>query len=190
MSDETDIDYGPLKNLIGVWKGDKGIDVAPDPEGVENNPYYENITFTGIGDVTNAESQVLSVVYYRQTVFRKSDDQAFHDETGYWMWDPKTKTVIHSLVIPRAVCVLAGGQYAGATNTDGSVIIEVEASIDDNDWKIIQSPFMRENACTTGFRQKIEVGDEKLSYSETTIVDIYGKVFEHTDENELNLSRE
>ena len=189
MSDETDIDYGPLKNLIGVWKGDKGLDVAPDPEGVENNPYYENVTFTEIGDVTNAESQILSVVYYRQTVFRKSDDQAFHDETGYWMWDPKTKTVMHSLVIPRAVCVLAGGQYVGATNTEGSVIIEVEADIDDKDWKIIQSPFMQENARTTGFRQKIEVGNGKLSYSETTIVDIYGKVFEHTDQNELILSR-
>jgi len=65
MSENKDIDYGPLRELIGVWKGDKGIDVAPEPDGAENNPYYETITFTAIGDVSNAESQVLAAVHYR-----------------------------------------------------------------------------------------------------------------------------
>ncbi len=56
MSNEPEVDYGPLAGLIGVWKGDKGLDVAPEPDGSENNPYHETITFTAIGDVTNAES--------------------------------------------------------------------------------------------------------------------------------------
>ena len=29
------IDYGPLAGLIGTWKGDKGMDVSPEPEGTE-----------------------------------------------------------------------------------------------------------------------------------------------------------
>ncbi len=185
MSDENEIDYGPLKNLIGVWKGSSGVDVAPERDGPEDNPYYETITFTAVGDVENAESQVLSVVRYHQVVQRKSNDETFHDETGYWMWDPKTKTVMHSLVIPRAVCVLAGGNYTGAKGDKGGVVLEVAASVEDQDWSIIQSPFMQANARTTEFRHKIEVGDGHLSYLETTIVEIYGKVFEHTDENEL-----
>lgn len=187
MSERTDIDYGPLKELIGVWKGDKGLDVAPEPDGTENNPYYETITYTAIGDVTNAESQTLSAVHYRQTVQRKSNNEVFHDETGYWMWDPKTEIIMHSLVIPRGVCVLAGGKYTGTKNTEGSVMIEVAASIDDKSWKIIQSLFMQENARTTEFRQAITAGNGKMSYSETTIIEIYGKVFEHTDKNELTL---
>jgi hypothetical protein len=187
MSKKTDIDYGPLKELIGVWKGDKGLDVSPEPDGTENNPYYETISYTAIGDVTNAESQVLSVVHYRQIVQRKSNDEVFHDETGYWMWDPKAEIIMHSLVIPRAVCVLAGGKYTGTKNTEGSVVIEVTAKIDDKSWKIIQSPFMQENARTTEFRHEITVGNGELSYSETTIIEIYGKVFEHTDQNELVL---
>jgi len=65
VSDNNDIDYGPLRALIGVWKGEKGIDVAPEPDGSENNPYYETMTFTAIGDVTNAESQVLAAIYSR-----------------------------------------------------------------------------------------------------------------------------
>jgi len=46
---------------------------------------------------------------------------------------------------------------------------------------------MLEKARTTEFRHKITVANGKQSYLETTIVDIYGKVFEHTDENELVL---
>ena len=43
MSD-NDFDYGPLTNLIGTWNGDKGMDIAPEPDGTEHNPYYETIT--------------------------------------------------------------------------------------------------------------------------------------------------
>jgi len=185
MIDKTEIDYGPLNELIGVWKGGKGIDVAPDPDGTENNPFHETITYAAIGDVTNAESQVLSVLHYRQIVQRKLNNEVFHDETGYWMWDPKTEIVMHSLVIPRAVCVLSGGKYTGTKNTNGSVVIEVSADINDDNWKIIQSPFMQKNARTTEFRHKVTVGNGKLSYLETTIIEIYGRTFEHTDQNEL-----
>lgn len=185
MSEEAEVDYGPLSELIGAWKGDKGMDVSPEPDGTERSPYYETITFAGIGDVTNAESQILSVLFYRQTVQRSSNDEVFHDQTGYWMWDPRENVVMQSLVIPRGVGVLAGGQYTGAKSADGASILEVAASVGDSDWGIIQSPFMRDNARTTAFRHRVEVGNGKLSYSETTMLDIYGKVFEHTDENEL-----
>ena len=112
----------------------------------------------------------------------------FHHETGYWMWDADTQTVVHSLVIPRAVCVLAGGRYTGKTDPDGRVVIEVAAKIDDERWKIIQSPFMADNASTAAFRQEVTVGGGRLSYSETTMLDIYGKLFEHTDQNDLRLT--
>jgi len=187
MNDKTDVDYGPLLGLVGTWQGDKGMDIAPDPDGTENNPYFETIVYQAIGDVTNAESQCLAVLHYRQIVRRTSDRQVFHDETGYWMWDAKTQTVMHSLQIPRAVCVLAGGKYDATKNQDGRIVLEVSANIEDTNWGIIQSPFMQENARTTEFRHKITVGDGKLSYAETTMVDIYGRVHEHTDQNELTL---
>ncbi|MEE8379854.1 MAG: heme-binding beta-barrel domain-containing protein [Gammaproteobacteria bacterium] len=185
MNDTADINYGPLNRLIGVWKGDKGTDIAPEPDGTENNPYYETITFTAIGDVTNAESQALSAIHYRQIVQRKSDDEVFHDETGYWMWDKNTGIIMHSLTIPRAVSVIAGGSHDGNKNGGGNVVLEVSANINDKDWQIIQSPFMRDNARTTEFHHRITVGNGKLSYSETMMLEIYGRTFEHTDENEL-----
>ena len=84
------IDYGPLRGLIGSWKGDKGLDVAPEPDGTEENPYWETLDFEAIGDVTNAESQTLTVLRYQQVVRRKSNDEIFHDQCGYWMWDAAT----------------------------------------------------------------------------------------------------
>ena len=185
-----DIDFGPLAGLIGVWYGDGGTDVAPEPDGAETSPYFETITFSAVdGVVTNAEAQDLVAVHYRQIVSRKSSGAVFHDETGYWMWDAATATVMHSLVIPRAVGVLAGGAYNGETDEEGRVVLEVAARLGDPEWGIVQSPFMRDNARTIRFRHRLAVGGGTLSYAETTVVEIYGKVFEHTDESELTLRR-
>lgn len=180
-----EFDYGPLKNLIGTWQGDKGMDVAPEPDGTETSPYYETITFEAIGDVENAEEQVLTALHYRQIVRRKSNDEIFHDETGYWMWDAQTKTVMHSLLIPRAVGVLAGGQYNGEQDKDGNTIINVSAKLDHADWGIIQSPFMKSKARTTGFEHEVTVGENSLKYKEVTFLEIYGRSFEHIDQNKL-----
>jgi len=180
------IDYGPLAALIGTWEGDKGMDIAPEPDGKEENPYYETIIYEAIGDVTNAEQQTLSVLRYHQVVKRKSNDKVFHNETGYWMWDSNTNTISQSLTIPRGVCLLAGGN--GGEFDGNNCVLEVEAGIDNKDWGIIQAPFMRDNAKTTSFTHKISVVDGVMTYSETTMVDIFGKVFEHTDGNVLGRS--
>ncbi|MBW2270601.1 MAG: FABP family protein [Deltaproteobacteria bacterium] len=181
---ESDIDYGPLAALIGTWQGDKGTDVSPEPEGTEENPYYETIVFEAAGDVTNAEAQTLAVVRYHQIVTRKSNDQVFHDQIGYWTWDPASKTIAQSVNIPRAVAVLAGGSFEGDTSAS-EVVLEVVAKKGDLDWGIIESPFMRDNASTLAFEHRVEVSGDYLKYSETTSLDIYGREFEHTDANEL-----
>ena len=180
------VDYGPIKELIGTWTGDQGTDIAPDPEGEENNPYYETIVYEDIGDVSNADEQHLTAIYYRQIVRRKSNDDVFHNQTGYWIWDAQSKLVMHSFVIPRAVSVVAGGKYLGETDNEGRVILELTAKIGDPNWGIIQSPFMTKKASSMEFRQKVIVGTGKMSYAQTTVVDIFGKIFDHTDENTLN----
>ncbi len=185
MKDDTEIDYGPLKNLIGVWKGTEGIDIAPEPDGEENNPYFETITYCDIGDISNAESQTLGAIHYRQVVQRKSNNEMLHDQTGYWMWDAETSTVMHSFVIPRAVSIVAGGQYTGKTDDNGRVILELKAKHGDPKWGIIESPFMKKNASSLEFSQQVIVGNGRMDYSQTTLVDIYGKVFEHTETNML-----
>ena len=177
-----EIDYGPLACLVGVWAGGKGSDVAPEEDGEENNAYYETIVYEACGDVTNAETQTLAIVRYHQIVKRKSNDEVFHNETGYICWDSASGVVSQSFVIPRAVALVAGG--TGSLTDNGSVI-NVKAALGDPDWGISQSPFMRDNASTTGFTHTITVNGDEMVYSETTVVDIYGKTFNHTDDNTL-----
>jgi hypothetical protein len=186
---DAEVDYGPLTGLIGTWQGDKGMDVAPEPDGSEENPYYETIVFGAAGNVTNAGSQTLSIVSYHQVVTRKADDQVFHDQVGYWTWDPATGTVAQSVNIPRAVCVLAGGTFRGDAKAD-EVVLEVRAKLGGSDWGILQSPFMRDKASTEAFEHKITIRGDRLHYFETTQLKIYGRSFDHTDENELQRSSE
>jgi hypothetical protein len=184
MGSSDGIDYGPLAGLVGGWEGDKGLDVAPEPDGSEESPYTETLVFTAIGDVTNAESQTLAVLRYQQIVRRKSNGEVFHDQTGYWMWDARDGVVVQSIAIPRAVCVLAGGRYTGG-DAAGPVRLSVAAALDDPDWGILQSPFMRDQARTLRFQHDLTVDGRTLTYAETTCLEIYGRAFNHTDANTL-----
>ena len=178
------IDYGPLALLAGEWQGHDGMDIAPEADGSEQNPFYESIVFEAIGDVTNAERQTLAALRYQQVVRRKSNDEVFHNETGYWIWDAEQSLVMQTLTIPRGVSLVAGGPYR--IGQDGTpTVLEVRSAIGDPDWTISQSPFMRDHAKTVEFTHTVSVGQAILTYSETTLVDIYGKQFEHTDENSL-----
>ena len=176
-------DYGPLACLIGVWKGDSGEDLAPEPDGDEHNPYFETLVFEAAGDATNAEEQELAVVRYHQVVSRKTTGKVFHDQVGYWLWEAATGTVIQTLTIPRAVTLLAGGH---AITQGNRTILRVRAKEGSTEWGIVQSPFMREKARTLEFRHELTVEGDKLSYDETTVLDIYGKPrYLHTDQNTL-----
>jgi len=177
------IDYGPLACLLGVWKGDSGMDVAPEPNDTERNPYYETIIFEAAGDVTNAEEQALAVVRYHQEVSRKSNDKVFHDQVGYWLWNAANSEVIQTLTLPRAVTLLAGGSVAVE---DGRTVFSVRARDGDTEWGIVQSPFMQEKARTLEFRHQLTVIGDRMHYKETTVLDIYGDHhFDHTDQNTL-----
>lgn len=181
----NEIQYGPLSGLIGVWTGEKGLDVSPEPEGKEETAYFETITFSEVGDATNAGKQTLAVLHYRQIVQNLSTGNVFHDETGYWMWEASTNTIMHSLSIPRGVTLLAGGVYKEDDKNKHTITLSVSASVDDKYWNIVQSPFMTENAKTNQFDHNIILQGDKLSYKELMKLEIYDKTFDHTDENIL-----
>ncbi len=178
------IDYGPLAVLIGTWTGDNGLDVAPESDGIEQNPYYETITFEAAGDVTNAEQRTLSIVRYHQVVQRKSNDKVFHDQVGYWLWDPADNSIVECFTIPRGVAVVANGTLGEVDDPWQELVLEVRTD-PGSDW-IAQTPFMAANASTTGFAHRLTVRGDNMSYSETTLLDIYEQSgFEHVDENTL-----
>ena len=174
--------YGPLAALIGVWEGQHGKDVSPEPDAVEINDFRETLVFEAADDLSNAEQQDLWVVRYHQLIYRNRDNKHLHDQVGYWSWDPTTNQVIQSVTIPRGVCLVATGGFEQKENT---LVFEVTAGTDNADSGIAQTTFMSEKANTAGYQLKLSVSDDTLNYTQSTLLDIYGNRFDHTDENTL-----
>ena len=70
-------------------------------------------------------------------------------------------------------------------DADGSVTLKVSAKLGDSAWGILQSPYMHDKARTVSFNHEITVKGNRLLYSQTTGLEIYGRSFDHTDANEL-----
>ena len=174
----ADVDYGPLACLVGEWRGDQGVDLSPEEDGPEESPFYERLLFEAAGDVTNAEEQKLTIVRYHQQVYRKRNDKLFHNESGYYSWHGETGLVVQSFAIPRGVAVVAEGS---AEATDDGCIIRVAADPSG----ITQSGFMAAKARTLAFTHEITVQGDTLSYTEETMLRIYGADFRHTDKSRL-----
>ena len=120
--DET---LGPLARLAGTWEGDKGDDVAPSvpDRGVAKSTYRERIVFEPIGSIQNHE-QTLSGLRYRTTAWRIGSDDPFHEEVGYWLWDPERELVMRCFLVPRGISVIAGGSA-----TKGADSFALEATL-------------------------------------------------------------
>ncbi|KGL63799.1 heme-binding beta-barrel domain-containing protein [Polaribacter sp. Hel1_85] len=173
----------PLVQLIGVWKGEMGVDIAPKPDEDENNPYYEVLTIEPIElEVENAEEQELDAVRYHQVVREKANDKVSHSETGYWLWDKNENTIMNSFSIPRGVNILAGGEVS---LTNNELKLTVAVAENDTKWGIVQSPFMLQKAKTLSFKREFKFANNKLSYTQEMVLAIYGKTFTHTDKNTL-----
>jgi hypothetical protein len=182
----SEVNYGPLAALIGTWKGDKGTDIAPEPNSSESTPYFETITFEAIGDVTNAGTQTLAVLLSTQIVQRQDNGDVFHHQVGYWSWDATNGAITHSFTIPRGVGIVACGKVLDDDDSDPNITeIEVLAEEGGFDGGIVQSPFMKNNARTTAFGQKLSIDGDQLTYEQNIMLDIYRKTFDHTDTNTL-----
>lgn len=177
------VDYGPLAQLIGKWIGRKGLDTAPDADA---NPditeFSDEMVFTVAGPAENAEEQNLVSVKYHHVVRKLENGRVFHDQIGHWIYDKSTNIIMHSLSIPRAVCLLAGGEYQ---ENNGESLFNVEAKAGSPAYGIVQSPFMLEKAETKAFKMNLSVKGNELNYREVTSLHIYEKDFEHIDESKL-----
>ena len=181
------VDYGPLAQLLGRWIGEKGLDRAPDANAdPDNSAFTDELTFTAAGPAENAEEQQLVSVRYHHLVRKLSTGRIFHDQIGHWIYEPSSGLIMHSLSIPRAVCVLAGGNFE---KNGESTTFKVRAEAGSDTFGVLQSPFMLEKAKTVAFEMALQVDGDQLDYKETTSLQIYGKGFEHTDKSSLRRVR-
>jgi hypothetical protein len=184
MSEELIANLGPLAPLVGIWEGDKGDDIAPDenPKDIENNKYRERLVFEPIGPVNN-HAQTLYGLRYSTTAWPMGQENPFHEETGYWLWDAAEKQVLRCFIVPRGVSVIAGG-----TVEPDAQEFQLAADVGSETYGICSNQFLDREFKTVRFEMKVTIHDENsFSYEQDTQLQIKGqdKLFHHTDKNTL-----
>jgi len=105
MSNETIANLGPLAPLAGVWESDQGIDTSRIHGKKTITKFREKITFAPLGPVNNGP-QALYGLRYSTVCWRLNEDEPFHEELGYWLWDKDRNQVMRCFVVPRGVLVI------------------------------------------------------------------------------------
>ena len=178
---------GPLRPLAGVWEGRKGADEHPVAEGTERNEFVEHYDLEPIDPQTNGP-QLFYGLRYHVHIVKPGEVETFHDQVGYWLWEPAAETVTLTIAIPRAQVALAAGS-ATADSRD----FEVTAAVGSETYGILSNPFLNEAFRTLSFRMHVTANDDGTwSYEEDTILEIPGRdePFHHTDRNTLTRVRE
>jgi len=179
---DTLANLGPLAALAGIWEGTRGLDVKPKAEGPKKQAYVERIELQPIDPQTNGP-QLLYGLRYHTHVVKPDQIKTYHDQVGYWLWEPATGTIIHTLTIPRAQVVMAAGTAAHDARE-----FSVVAHADALNYGIRSSPFLEYAFRTTQFRIDVTVHDDgSWAYEEDTVLQIRGRdePFHHTDRNHL-----
>ncbi len=188
-TEQSDIDpdtlanLGPLAALAGVWEGVKGLDVNPFFEGERRQAYIERIDLQPTDPQSNGP-QLLYGLRYHTHVVKPDEVETYHDQVGYWLWEPATGVILHSLTIPRGQTVLAMGQ-ASADAKRFTVTAERGSTANG----ICSSPFLEDAFRTDSFTMTVTVNDDGAwSYFEDTVLTVRGRgeaPFHHTDRNTL-----
>ncbi|MBJ7502839.1 MAG: heme-binding beta-barrel domain-containing protein [Burkholderiales bacterium] len=183
VSVDTLKNLGPLTRLAGIWEGTMGMDVKPKAAGPKQQAYVEHIELQPVDPQTNGP-QLLYGLRYHTFITKPGNIKMYHDQVGYWLWDPKTQLVMQTLSIPR-------GQIAMASNTVDPKVDQFKLSAYQNDPTsgISSNPFLEYAFKTTEYH--IEVifnNDGTWSYQLDTILMIKGQTepFHHTDVNTLH----
>jgi hypothetical protein len=176
-------EWGPLAGLVGEWEGDGGIDISwHNVEGeIGETPYREKVSLKPFGPVDNG-TQSLYGLDYRMAAWRGTEENPFHTEVGYWLWDAAAGEVMRCFMVPRGSTVLAGG-----TAKPGDGTFSMEAVVGSEVYGILSNKYLAEKARTKKYTCTITVGDGTWSYDENTLYDhaIGGEVA-HTDRNTLH----
>lgn len=190
LFDEPDADpdtlanLGPLRGIAGTWQSRVGDDDKPTAGGGAHQVFVEHIDLQPIDPQTNGP-QLLYGLRYHTHIVKPGEVETYHDQVGYWLWEPATGRILYSVTIPRGQILLAEGM--AAKDASGFTVTAKRGSTENG---ICSGPFLEENFRTDAFSITVTLnGDGSWSYQETTTLAIKGadKPFDHTDQNRMLL---
>lgn len=179
---DTLANLGPLRRLAGRWEASKGIDLNPKADGPERREFIERVDFQPIDPQANGP-QLLYGLRYHIHITTVEEDITFHDQVGYWLWEPATGLVLQTVAIPRGQVAIASGQSTPDADT-----ILVKALRGQTDYGICSTAFLEYAFRTDSYQIAISFHpDGSWSYVTETILTVHGQTepFNHRDENTM-----
>ena len=178
--------------MAGIWTSATGADVHPvGPgsdvtgqviDGDEHNDFVERYELQPIDPQTNGP-QLFYGLRYHTHIVKPGEVETFHDQVGYWLWEPAARTVLLTIAIPRGQVALAAGTAAPDARE-----FEVSAVLGSEVYGILSNPFLDRAFQTVGFRMHVTVNDDGTwSYEEHTQIRIPDReaLVDHVDRNTL-----
>jgi hypothetical protein len=173
---------GPLARMAGSWLGQDGLDVHPTADGPVESAYIERYELEPIDPQTNGP-QLFYGLRYHTRITQPGEVAMFHEQVGFWLWEPASGTVALTLAIPRGQVAMATGQ-AGKDSRH----FTLKATRGSQTNGIVTNPFLEYAFQTTDFEMTVTINDDGTwSYDQTTTLNVHGqaKPFLHTDRNTL-----
>ena len=173
---------GPLRRLAGIWEGDRGVDLNPKADGPERRVYRERIEMQPIDPQANGP-QLFYGLRYHVHINTPEEAITFHDQVGYWLWEPATGLILQTLAIPRGQVAIAAGQAsAGATK------LTLTATRGQTEYGICSTTFLEHAFRTESYSIEVTFNpDGSWSYVSDTMLAVRGQaeIFRHRDVNTL-----
>lgn len=182
VPDDTLAHLGPLRRLAGVWEGRKGVDINPKAEGPERREFTERIELQPIDAQANGP-QLFFGLRYHTRILAVDEDATFHDQVGYWLWEPATGMILQTLAIPRGQIAMAKGF---ATPDADQLVLTAERGQVENG--ICSTAFLEHAFRTDSYRIEVNFhADGSWSYVLETMLMVRGQPgpFNHRDTNTL-----
>jgi hypothetical protein len=179
---DTLANLGPLRRLAGIWQGGTGVDINPKAEGPERRAFRERIVMEPIDPQANGP-QLFYGLRYHIHINTPEEDITFHDQVGYWLWEPATGLVLQTIAIPRGQVLIASGQ---ATPDADSLVLT--ATRGETEYGICSTAFLEHAFRTDAYRIEIVFNaDGSWSYVTDTTLMVRGRPepFAHRDRNRL-----
>jgi len=179
---ETLANLGPLRRLAGIWEGQRGVDINPKADGPETRDYLERIEMQPIDPQANGP-QLFYGLRYHVHINTPEEDITFHDQVGYWLYEPATGLILQTIAIPRGQIAIAAGH---AKPDDKTLVVKAERG--QTEYGICSTTFLEQAFRTDSYQLDMTFHDDgSWSYVSDIMLMVKGRdePFLHRDRNRL-----
>src|SRR5260370_11590074 len=85
---------GPVHEMAGMWEGRRSLDIPPKPLSAPvRQAFGEHTELQPIDPQANGP-QLFYGLRYHTHIVKPGEIETYHDQVGYWLWEPATGNLI------------------------------------------------------------------------------------------------